>query len=238
MAGSGAINNPAAYGSKPAPVTPQVMAGTDVPAAIGAGTQVYSQLPGYSQDIANIGTNITAETAGQLPQDVITEIQQQAAQSGATTGGSNAAYLKALGLTSLGLESTGLSNLETTLQGLPGAAEANNPNIYPTTGQALDAAQQNSVWAAAPDPLAAAQAGLAATGAGYGAGAGSVGGRLPATPTVAAGAPPPEVMLQGGDGGDSGNAAGSPGALTNWTSWYKSINPSAGVPDTSDTMGE
>jgi hypothetical protein len=175
----------AAYGSVPAPVQPQITGPANTAAAITAGNQVNAQLPGYGADLATVGQNISSDLAGTVSPDVEAELQQTAAEQGLSTGGaSGAAYLKSLGLTSLGLEQTGQQDLQSILTSLPGAAISQNPNFYPTTGQQLDAGQQNSVWASAPDPTAAAQAGLAATQAGFGAGAGSGGVRLPPTPSL------------------------------------------------------
>jgi hypothetical protein len=176
--------NPAAVGTKPAPVTPVSTAGGAVNTAIGLGNRVYSQLPGYSTDISNIGKNITAETAGQLPQDVIDQITNEAAARGVATGTGagpmNLDLLKTLGLTSLNLTQMGQAGLNAQLGMLPGAALYQNPAFYPTTAQTLEAGEQNALNAAAPDPFAAANAAIRSAGAGYAAG--SVGGTtLPST---------------------------------------------------------
>lgn len=180
------INNPAAYGSAPAPVQPQITGPAATASAIQSGNAVNAQLPGYTGDLATVGQNIASDLAGTVSPDVMAELQQQAGEEGISTGGATGpAYLKALGLTALGLEQTGQQDLQSILTSLPGAAISQNPNFYPTTGQTLDAGQQNSVWNAAPNPYLAAQAGLAATQAGFGAGAGSGGGgRLPPTPSL------------------------------------------------------
>jgi hypothetical protein len=225
VAGAGS-GGPAAYGSVPAPVQPYSTGPMDTSAAIGAGTQVYSQLPGYQNDLTTAGANISSELAGQLPSDVTAQLAESAAEGGVSTGGaSGAAYLKALGLTSLGLENTGLSNLESLLPTLPGASIAGNPNLYVTPAQTYEAGVQNSVWGAAPQPAAAAAAGLAATQSGFGAGAGSVRPSpvAPATAPTAVPTAAPSPVTASGSGVDQGNAPGSPAALANWSDWYAQI---------------
>ena len=228
---SNALTNPAAYGSAPAPVMPQITGPAATASAIQSGTAVNNQLPGYGADLAAVGQNISSDLAGTVSPDVMAELSQNAAEHGISTGGATgAAYLKALGLTSLGLEQTGQQDLQSILSSLPGAAISQNPNFYPTTAQTLEAGQQNSIWNAAPNPAAAAAAGLAATGAGFGAGAGSGGVRLPPTPSLNpngfnTGTANP--MNPFGTGEDMGNAPGSPAAYTAWNSWY---NPSTAAP--------
>lgn len=223
----GRLTSPAAVGQVPAPVQPFNTAGQNTAAAIGAGTQVYSQLPGYKQDIATAGANIASELGGNVPSDVANNLRESAAESGVSTGGaSNAAYLKSLGLTSLGLEGQGLSELEGLLPTLPGANIASNPGFYVTPGQQYESDVQNSVWRAAPQPSAAAAAGLAATGAGYNMGAGSI-RPSPAAPVASPlaqpVAQPSPANVVTGSGVDQGNAPGSPGAIANWSDWYAGL---------------
>lgn len=234
-----------AYGSIPAPVNPQSTVGTATANAIGAGLNVYSQLPGYGNDMSNIGANIASETAGQVPDDVITQLKEQGAEGAISTGAaSNASYLRALGLTSLGLEQTGLSNLEGILPTLPGAGISQSALFEPTTGQQLEAQQQNSLWASAPDPAAAARLNLQSAGAGIGAGLGS-GNFLPPTPgspqNQITTLPPPgqtnyDPMAGWTDAqinpwNYSGYAPGSPGALTNYNAWWNAGTGNGGTGD-------
>ncbi len=142
------------------------------------GQRAASQLPGYSADVANIGSNITSETAGQLPADVIRALQQAGAERGIATGSpgsdnSNAAYLRALGLTSLDLTNMGQKNLTGFLPSLPGYELSQNPNFYVNPEQKYGRDLQSSVFSSAPDPLAAQEAALRAAGSGYGVGRGS-----------------------------------------------------------------
>jgi hypothetical protein len=116
--------------------------------AIASGLTAYSQLPGYQASIANIGSAVQSETAGQVPDDVIAQLKQQGAEGNVQTGAaSNAAYLHALGLTSLGLETTGANTLNSTVQNLPGAAISQNSQYYQTQQQSYDAQLQQQVYA-------------------------------------------------------------------------------------------
>ena len=120
-------------------------------------TQLVDQLNQNSQTAANAAripnnpaleaqssANIGSELAGQLPQDVITQMQQQAAERGVATGSpgsdnSNGAYLRALGLNSLALQQQGQQNLS--------AADARNPAapIFDPTSQLLTPYQQGQL---------------------------------------------------------------------------------------------
>lgn len=66
----------------------------------------YAGIPNYTGMAAQSSANIGSALRGELPEDVIGAIQQQAAERGISTGAygspnANAAYLRALGLTSL-----------------------------------------------------------------------------------------------------------------------------------------
>jgi hypothetical protein len=167
--GYGVLGGPAA------PTTPNSLAATASSAAASAGTTALNDaLPGYMTSMNNIGTNIASETAGQVPQDVIAELQQQGAEGNTTTGAaSNAAYLKALGLTSLGLEQTGQQNLEGIEPSIPGYTISQNPSFATTSAQSLSIAedqantlnainQQQQEYQQQQEALNAAQAGAAA----------------------------------------------------------------------------
>ena len=167
------IFDPAAYGQ--VPQAPSIGASSGVANAVGTGAAVYNQLPGYHADLANIGKNITDETAGKLPQDVIDFMSQQGAERGVAIGSpgsanANAELLGALGLSSLNLTNLGQQNLSSILPSLPGAAIANNPNFYVTPEQQYQSQLQQSIFAAAPNPYAAAMAKLAAGQQGLGTG--------------------------------------------------------------------
>ncbi len=168
-----------AYGTVPQLPPPVSTLPAATGGAIAAGNTVNAQLPGYAGALSNIGGNISAETAGELPPDVITQLQQQAAERGVATGSpgspnNNAAYLKALGLTSLDLTNLGQTNLLKQLPALPGAQISQNPEFSPSSAAATDVNSGNAIYRSAPDPAAAARAAMAATAAGVSAGRGSV----------------------------------------------------------------
>lgn len=166
---------PGAYGSVPAPATPTVNVGQNTLAAEEAQGQVYNQLPGYGASMGNIGNNIKSETAGQLPADVVAQIDQAAAERGVATGSpgspnNNAALLRSLGLTSLDLTGRGESSLTSILPTLPGYGISTNPNFFPSSALSYEAQNQNNIYGAMPNPMAAAEANQNAFGAGVGAG--------------------------------------------------------------------
>ena len=171
-------------GSVPIPVS---TAPQNTAMAIAAGQSVDRQLPGYDASLANIGSNIKSETAGQLPSDVVTQIEQQMAERGVGTGtqGSdtnNASLICALGLTTLDLTGTGQSQFQSILPTLPGYNIAQNPSQYVNPAEIYEANLQNTLDASAPDPNAAASASLGAARAGLGAVPSLTGGELPPTP--------------------------------------------------------
>lgn len=224
--------NPAAFGTRPAPVQPQNTAPAAVSTAENQGNNVYNQLPGYGTDLDNVGSNITAETAGQLPADVIQQITNQAAARGVSNGTGAAAtnqdLLKTLGLTSLNLTQMGQQGLNTQLGMLPGAQLYQNPAFYPTTGQTYEAGVQNSLDAAAPDPFAAGNAAIGAAGGGFNAGFGGGGGGLPPTPggtspSTAGGSP--GGTLAGGPGWIPGVPIGAPSNMDTLSALLQSYNP-------------
>jgi hypothetical protein len=195
-----------AYGSIPSIPAPVSTAPGAVSGAMTLGNQAYSQLPGYSSSLGNIGSSIQAETGGQLPPDVIRQLQQQAAERGIATGtggsaNNNAAYLRALGLTSLDLTRQGQDALLKQLPALPGSQISQNPNFYVDPRLAQDTATSNAIYRSAPDPRAAAQAAMAAANAGFANGRGSGG-----------------LNLGGGGGGgpayDFWNSSSGPGTMT------------------------
>lgn len=164
-----------AYGTRPTLPAPVSTAPQNTATAISTGNAVNTQLPGYLSSLSSIGGNIASETSGQLPDDVIRQITQSAAERGVATGSpgsenSNAAMLRALGLTSLDLTQRGQSNLESILPKLPGAAISQNPAYFPTSGQASEVDQGNAIYRSAPDPAAASRAAMGAASAGIGAG--------------------------------------------------------------------
>lgn len=83
-----------------------------------------ANLPNYASNVAQRSQNIGSELKGQLPADVIRQIQQAAAERGIATGSpgsdnSNASYLQSLGLTSLGLQHQGSADLSQSIADTP-----------------------------------------------------------------------------------------------------------------------
>lgn len=94
---------------------------------------LQARIPGAPALEAQSSQNIGSELQGQLPQDVMNLLGQQAAERGVATGGvgsanANASYLRALGLTSLGQEQQGQQNLSQAYARNPAA-----PIFDPTT---------------------------------------------------------------------------------------------------------
>lgn len=118
----------------------------------------YQQLaqlyPNLTNETTQAGDNIGAELQGQVPQDVINQIQNQGAKWGISSGmplsgASGDQQLESLGLTSLGEEQQGQSNYLNFISGL--GPEQMNPNLQ------ADIATEN----AAPNPSGQTLANLA-----------------------------------------------------------------------------
>lgn len=115
-----------------------------------------ANLPGYAGMVAQRSQNTAQQLSGQLPQDVINQIAQQAAERGIGTGtsgsaNSGAAYLRALGLNSLSMMQQGSQNLSTAIADTPVPELFNPASLYvPSTlaAQEQSAAQQgmNQAW--------------------------------------------------------------------------------------------
>lgn len=198
----------------PGAVMPTDTAAGATSGAIGLGNLAYQQLPGYNASLGNIGQNIQSETAGELPPEVIAQMQQQAAERGISTGSpgspnSNAAYLRAIGDTSLNLTQQGQANFQSILPSLPGGQISQNPNFYVNPGLQYQAGETNAAnQAGAANTNAQMANSLKAVQAGYGAGLGAGNYGMPqlgfgaATPNIDSGAGgpanPPAVGAIGG----------------------------------------
>lgn len=146
----------------------------------GAETQLDQNLPGYAGARDKSMANINSLLSGQIPEDVVRQLSQRAAERGVAIGSpgspnSMAALLQALGLTSLGLQQQG----EQALTGAVGRTPR-GPNFDPSTMLLNPQAQQEwqylaNLLKAAPVPGSAAAANLRALRQGVGAGQG--GGR-------------------------------------------------------------
>lgn len=175
-----------AYGTRPVIPLPTQTQGGALGGNLANLGQIYGLTGGVnSAGAANAAGNLTANVPGlaershgQLPMDVITQLLQQAAERGISTGApggpsSNASYLRALGLTSLGVSTDAAHELEAGIAGAP-KLDPNRLIVTPEDQQAAAVAQ--SLYRAAPDPAAAAAASRANAAAGIGAGLGTGGG--------------------------------------------------------------
>lgn len=170
------LHMPGAYGSVP-----------DIPeTTTNLQTQDWmTQLPDYGALSTQASGLARSQMAGQVPQDVIQQLQQQAAERGISTGmpgsdASNAAYLRALGLTSLGLQQQGMQSYLNLLSQSPRSTTQKTV----TSNNVLKA-----IYEAAPSPFMAAMANLQGQQGGLAAGLGSAGAvRAPAAlPTFTGG---------------------------------------------------
>lgn len=150
-------------------------------AASGAGAlaQLNNNLPGATgaQQLALGNTN--SLLSGQIPADVLGQLQQASAERAAATGmapGSpniESGLLRSIGLTSLGLQQTGLQNLGSLIGMTPMGPQFNPSSMLVNPGEYQSAQYGANVLGAAPIPAQAAAANLAAQRAGLGAGRGA-----------------------------------------------------------------
>lgn len=193
---------------------------------------LQQNLPGYQGMITQSSQNIGQELRGELPNDVVGQILQSAAERGIMTGSpgsanANAAYLRALGLTSLGQMQTGEQNLTAAIGRTPQAAPLPLSPFLVTPEQQQQAEVANALYGAAPNPTAVAGANLGAAQAGLAAGRGSVG--APTLPSYGGGFSP-MTTATGATGTNIGGVTYQAGqdpstAFSNWNDWYSSIFP-------------
>lgn len=137
--------------------------------------QYTGRVPGYKDMSQQSSDNIAAALRGEVPQDVLNQLSQQAAERGISRGiqgsqASNADYLRGLGLTSLGLQKYGEEALTGATHRLD-AVKQFDPTTFSVTPEAqYNAMTQANVLGAAPDPEAVYQRGKADLAAGSGAG--------------------------------------------------------------------
>ncbi len=162
------------------------MVGTDIAAELRKNLPMYNDL--LMKDVGNIYANL----GGQVAPDVISLLQQQAAERGIATGmpgaGSiNAGYLRALGLTSLQLQQLGNQQLTAAMARTPIQQRQTTTQTGTTTGTTQrDLGPERAVYAAAPNPKAAAEQAMANAIAGMKAGqnlAGGAGTSIAPSPT-------------------------------------------------------
>lgn len=122
-----------------------------------------ANLPDYESMVAQRSKNTGAQLRGQVPDDVVNQILQNASERGIMTGSpggpnSNAAFLRALGLTSIGQQEAGSRSLSQSIADTPVPQLFNPASLFvPEHLAGLE--------------LRAAQAGMGAgRGGGYGGG--------------------------------------------------------------------
>ena len=133
--------------------------------------QLIRGLPQYSAMVGTSSRNILNELEGRVPQDVLAQMEQTAAERGIGTGtagsaSGNAALLRALGLTSLGLQQQGEQNLTGAIARTPQAPLFNPASFFVSPEQQQQAESAAALYGSAPNPTAAAQAAMAAARAG------------------------------------------------------------------------
>jgi len=97
-----------------------------------------ANLPGYAGAVGQRATNTQQMLQGQLPQDVIGQITQGAAERGISGGSpgspnANAAYLRALGLNSLQMQQQGSDELSKSIADAPIPELWNPASLYVPT---------------------------------------------------------------------------------------------------------
>lgn len=112
-------------------------------------------LPGYSSNLGLRASNTRNFLRGQLPADVIQQIQQQGTERGVATGvrgdspNANAAWRRSLGLTSLGLMGQGSQQLSQEIEDTPVPEIWNPLSLYipeRTAAQELAVASGETGW--------------------------------------------------------------------------------------------
>lgn len=216
--------------------------------AFGAGQargQYEANLPGYDAMTAQASKDITANLEGVVPPDVINQLQQGAAERGIASGvgpgsaNAGAQYLKALGLTSLGQETLGQQQLTSAIQRTPTSPLFNVASMMTSPNDEQAARMAANMYAAAPNPAAAAQQAMQNALAGLKAGAGGGGtggvnlagaGGAPATATPGAVTTPYTTGIYPGTGPTGGSTL-----LSGSTSTAAGGFPS--IPGTTDMGG-
>lgn len=202
--GAEPIDYTAAYGGKPAVTDPAAAAREAIRQNLaGLGTsedlaaklnkfnlaevtkQYQAGIPNYGAMAGQSSANIMAALRGEVPADVLAQLQTGAAERGIATGmpgspAANAAYLRALGLTSLGQQKYGEEALTGAVARMPRTGLYDVTKGFTTPQNIIEAANQANIYAAAPDPYQAAMAAQQAALAGLRAGR-TAGGISPAS---------------------------------------------------------
>lgn len=140
---------------------------------LGGGTNQFMQgqlenaynlaIPNYSGMAAQSSANIGSELSGQLPQGVMDQIIQGAAERGILTGSpgssnTNAAFVKQLLGSSLGLTQMGEQQLSGAVARSPITQPFDISKLFVTPEQQQEASMAASIYASAPVPAKAAGA--------------------------------------------------------------------------------
>ncbi len=192
----------ATFGGKPSVPDPGSTAASAISANIGnlgslyqlgTGVSNYAQnqllsnynaaIPDYSSLAKQSSLNIGSELRGELPDDVVTNIINRAAERGIMTGttgsaNTNAALVKQLLGDSLGLTEMGERELSAAVARSPIAQPFDVSRMFVTPQQEQEAAMAASIYSAAPDPMAAALE-LEGQASGGGSSSQGTGGALP-----------------------------------------------------------
>ena len=128
--------------------------------------QYNMAIPNYAALTQTASGNAMQQLQGDVPQDVINQILQGAAERGITGGmpaspNSNAAYLRALGLTSIGQQQTGMQNLAQLVSQAPIAPIFNPAQMFVSPQDMQEAQYMANVLKASPSPEAAAENAIA-----------------------------------------------------------------------------
>lgn len=123
--------------------------------------QYTGRLPGYSDMASTSSANILAKLRGEIPQDVINLIGQQAAERGIGRGVSgsdfsNTDYLRSLGITSLDLNRQGEADFTGATDRLKGIPLFDPTSMFTKPEDVYGAGLQRNIFSSAPQPGAAA----------------------------------------------------------------------------------
>lgn len=189
-------------------------------------------LPGYRQMTAASSRNIQSMLSGQVPSDVLRQIEQTAAERGISRGipggpNANAAMLRLLGLTSVGQQQAGEAAFTGAMARTPQGPQFNAASFLTTPEQQQAAQMAANIYGAAPVPRAASQAAMVppprlGPTTTYGPSAGNL---LPRGGTVMGGGPADDVAYPSmGTGTTIGGEVYQPGQTpgseySDWQAW-------------------
>lgn len=159
--------------------------------------QYEANLPGYDQMMQEASGNILADLAGVIDPDVMNLLQQSAAERGigsvgAESPNAGAQYLRAIGQTAYQRKAAGQQELTSAIQRTPTSPLFNVASMLTSPTDMQAARMAANLYAAAPDPQAAAEEAIrnAEEAMKFGA---SLGGGTGGTRINLAGAAPPNT---------------------------------------------